>query len=338
MRCRPRASAVRAPLVHHAWAALYASTVTISDPIPPTLGTSSGTLLSAPPPAFHNATDSVTLPATDNVGIKQTTVYVDGQVVSAVVRPCDYTFVVPCSNEPGAAHQINWPALGLSDGSHQVQLAATDAAGNETRSAAIPVLVDTHAPSAPLSLTRPSSQARPTFHVSWTNPDQGQGAPIAGAGYRACPAKGSRPCVVGIVPGAGVHQATVVVPARGAWNLSVWLADAAGNANPANRATSILSFKLSAGLRLSHVALSGLGLDVNGRTAHGDTGRVHVSYRVRLHRRLRTLHATALIRHAGFHAHLRIPPGARLLRGARVVVTYAGDGRHAPARVSLPVG
>jgi hypothetical protein len=77
---------------------------------------------------------------------------------------------------------------------------------------------------------------------------------------------------------------------------------------------------------------------VRGRTAAGDAGRVHISYRVSLHRRSHTLHATAVIRRAGFHAHLRIPPGARILRGARVVVTYAGDGRHAPARVSQRAG
>jgi hypothetical protein len=278
------------------------------------------------------------VPATDNVGIKQTTVYADGQAVSNVVRPCDYTFVVPCSNEPGAVHRINWPALGLTDGPHQIQLAATDAAGNETRSLAIPILVDTHAPGAPVSLTRPSPQALPTFKLSWTNPQQEQGAPIAGAAYRACPVKGGRPCVTGMVQGAGVHQAAVVVPARGSWNLALWLEDAAGNANPATPATAVLSFRLSAGLRLTHVALRGRGLDVRGRAAAGDAGRVHVSYRVAVHGRSRMLHATAAIRRAAFHAHLSIPPRARFLRGARVIVTYAGDGRHAPARVTQRAG
>ena len=41
--------------------------------------------------------------ASDNTGVRATRLRVDGFERGAAVRPCDFTYVMPCTNEPGAA-------------------------------------------------------------------------------------------------------------------------------------------------------------------------------------------------------------------------------------------
>jgi hypothetical protein len=74
-------------------------------------------------------------------------------------------------------------------------------------------------------------------------------------------------------------------------------------------------------------------LRVNGRLARAATGRVRVTWSARRsgHRIRR---ATTIRPRAGRIAvRMRLPRGAGRLRRQRVVLSYAGDGRHAPARV-----
>jgi hypothetical protein len=319
--------------LHRVWAALYASTVTISDPVSPTVSAPGGTIASAPPGSFHNATDSITFSASDNVGIRQTTVYVDGQAQSAIADPCDYTFVVPCLQQPGSMHTIDWRSLNLPDGPHQVQVAATDAAGNETRGTTTTVLVDTHPPAAPQVLPAAATQTRPNFTLSWTNPPQGQGAPIARADYLLCPMAGPGSCTAGKGIAADIHQLAVTTPARGHWRLALWLTDAAGNGTFANGATTELVYLSPAALHVTAVQLSGGRLTVSGTTA-ARGGHVTLTLRVRRSRRPRQLQRSGAIRRGHFHITLRLPPGATPVPGARAVVSFAGDSAHAPQRVS----
>jgi hypothetical protein len=319
--------------LHRVWAALYASTVTISDPVPPSLSAPTGTIPASPAGAFHNASDSISFSASDNVGIRQTTVYVDGQPQSTISNPCDYTFVVPCLQQPGVTHTIDWRALNLPDGAHQVQIAATDGAGNETRGATTSVLVDTHPPTAPQGLPVATTQTRPAFTLSWTNPPQGQGAPIARADYLLCPATGPGSCMAAHVTAQDIHQLAVTAPARGRWRLALWLTDAAGNGTIADGATTQLNYLSPAALQIRSLHLRGGRLTVSGTTA-ARAGRVTLTLRVRLHRRLRQLQRRAAIRRGRFQITLRLPRGTTPVPGARAVVSFAGDADHAPQRVS----
>jgi hypothetical protein len=269
--------------------------------------------------------------ATDNVGIRQTTVYVDGQARSTVANGCDYTFVVPCLQQPGATHTIDWRSLNLPDGPHQVQVAATDAAGNETRGATTTVLVDTHPPTAPEGLPAATTQTRPNFTLSWTNPPQGQGAPITRADYLLCPATGPGSCTAGNGTGADIRQLAVTTPARGRWRLALWLTDAAGNGTIANGATTQLVYLSPAALHITSVQLRGGRLTVSGAIA-ASSGRVTLTLRVRRRRHL--LQRQGIIRHGRFHITLRLPPKATPAPGARAVVSFGGDSAHAPQRVS----
>jgi hypothetical protein len=318
---------------HDVFAALYASTVTISDPVPPSLSAPTGTIPASPPGAFHNASDSISFSASDNVGIRQTTVYVDGQPQSTIANPCDYTFVVPCLQQPAATHTIDWRALNLPDGSHQVQIAATDAAGNETRGSTTSVLVDTHPPTAPQGVPTSITQTRPTFPLSWTNPSQGPGAPIARVDYLLCPVAGPGRCVAGHGSGTDIHQLPITAPAHGHWRLALWLTDAAGNGTVADGASAQLAYLLHAGLRITSVSAHAGRITVSGVTA-ARGGRVTLTVRVRRQRHLHSLHRLAAIRRGRFRLTLRLPGGAAPVAGARAVVTFAGDVTHAPARVT----
>lgn len=321
---------------HHVWAALYSSTVTISDPNPPSLGTPTGSLFSTPPPTFHTATDTATVSASDPVGIRQTIVYVDGQAASVVPNPCDYTFVVPCLQQPGASHSIDWRALDLADGPHRVQVAATDAAGNESRSPATTVLVDTHAPTAPVGVPRAVTRTTPAFVLGWINPAQGQGAPIARADYRLCPASSRAPCRTGSATASAIHQLAVSTPARGRWRLSVWLVDAAGNGNNANAASSVLAYLRPAGLRITRAAVRARQVLVDG-VAAPRVGRVAVAVTVRLHGRLRHITRSVSLAGGRFTVAFDLPAQAVVPNGARAVAAFSGDRYHAPARATRPV-
>jgi hypothetical protein len=86
--------------IHRVWAALYASTVTIREDVPPALGAPSGTLVDG---GWQSGVRSVAFAATDGVGVAATRVYVDGALRHATAHPCDYTFAVPCDEVPAAS-------------------------------------------------------------------------------------------------------------------------------------------------------------------------------------------------------------------------------------------
>ena len=64
--------------------------------------------------------------------------------------------------------------------------------------------MDTHAPSAPLNLTGTGTQTQPVFHLGWTDPPQGEGAPIVRADYRLCHGLNNpSPCAAASIFAAG---------------------------------------------------------------------------------------------------------------------------------------
>jgi len=221
-----------------AWIAVYAATATVNDPDPPSIGTPQGSLIGAAG-TWHRETEAATVPATDASGVKTVSLLVDGSPVATSPQSCDYTHMQPC---PGSVDPtMNVDLADLADGPHELQVAATDAADQQQLTAASELLVDDHAPTAPLNLAV-QRNGDGTYSATWTNPAQGAAAPIAGAHYRVCLQGGTSCSADTYVAGAGVsHLDSIAVPPSPArYELDVSLQDAAANTNPANAASAVI--------------------------------------------------------------------------------------------------
>jgi hypothetical protein len=226
---------------HEVWAAMYGATVTVSDSTLPTLSAPAGSLWEpGGAGGFHKGTESVTTSAKDvGGGLQSIVLSADGRAVETYAAPCNFTFAQPCPSSTGA-QTLTLPTTGLSDGTHTLTLAATDAAGNQSTVASEQITVDNGAPSPPTGLAATATQVgSSTFTATWTDPS-GQVAPITTATYQVCPASGSGACGAPTTAPAG-GPATVTVPGPGTWSLAVWLTNAAGNGTPANAAHAILT-------------------------------------------------------------------------------------------------
>jgi hypothetical protein len=187
-------------------------------------------------------TPPVIIDATDNTGIRDTLLLIDGGQRRAVPHGCDYRQPVPCSNQRTA---LDAPTTIFPDGRHTLTVQAIDAAGN-TGAASRQLLIDNTAPSTPQGVDVVGGVgwgAQATRRVRWTNPQQ-RFAPITAARYRLCPAeadssdpdvsaKARTACVNGQQPGRDVSEIPELeLPTPGVWTLRLWLVDAAGNADP----------------------------------------------------------------------------------------------------------
>ena len=99
--------------------------VTVQDDTKPAF-TPSGGLLSD---NWHKVSEATSYDASDNTGIRSARIALDGNTVGVDNRSCDFTFKVPCGQVKGGTIQITDP---VADGFHDMRVAATDAAGNET--------------------------------------------------------------------------------------------------------------------------------------------------------------------------------------------------------------
>ena len=91
----------------------------------------------------------------------------------------------------------------------------------------------------PSQSTEATSGATATTSTSaWTNPDEGDRAPITASRYRLCPV-GRADCITDRRPGEVDHLANLSVPSAGEWQLSIWREDAAGNHQPANASVPV---------------------------------------------------------------------------------------------------
>ena len=169
--------------IHHGRAAIYSSKITITDPTAPSLTAPSGALVTES--GYHGGSESAAFTGSDTTGLKTLRVYVDGVERASQALACDYTKVVPCSNPSSAqALSVNLSATSsgtrvIADGTRSVQVAAVDAAGNETRSTARSIVVDATAPATPSTLatsTGSNWQASREVTATWTHPT-GQVAP-----------------------------------------------------------------------------------------------------------------------------------------------------------------
>src|SRR5581483_4034316 len=169
--------------------------------------------------AWQGGTHSVTISGSDGAdGIQRNDLRIDGNdVIVGSQHGCDYTYAHPCANQ---ADTYSYDTHQLSDGAHAVQAVTWDAgwlSGVEDGT----IYVDNHSPSR---VGSPSVAGGETWHtsnsfgISWTNPSQGAGAPIAAAHYSLCLASNPTSCPVTDhrVVGSGINSLSgISVPARG---------------------------------------------------------------------------------------------------------------------------
>jgi hypothetical protein len=220
---------------------LYGTTVTINDPVNPTVDSVGGPLFSG---GWKRGTVSATATASDVTGIKAVRFYSDAALVSGATidraARCDYSTTAPCAN-PAAGASFALDTTLLTDGSHTVQLAATDATGtNETKAPGQPVQIDNTAPSAPTHLQVTGGGTSPSFDVAFDMPAQTH-APITTAMYEAC---NGAICINGSRPASGTSAAItgLALPGGGTYAVKVWLVDEAGNGSYNNAAAGSVTY------------------------------------------------------------------------------------------------
>jgi hypothetical protein len=239
--CTGAEGCVPGATIHHAWVALYGATVTLSETTKPTI-TSIGGVLWGPGPAggFHKGTETVSFAAMDPTGIAQVTLSLDGHPVATATGVCEYTYAIPCQPLAGT---LTLNTTQFPDGAHTLTLATVDAAHNESQVTHAITVANTPPP-PPLSL-QAARQANGLDTVTWANP--AHAAPIVGADYQLCPLPGG-PCRAPVsIPDNGRLEG--IRPPGGSWAIRVWLADAAGNVNPAAAASVPLPALLRVSLR-----------------------------------------------------------------------------------------
>jgi hypothetical protein len=176
--------------------------------------------------------------ASDNVGVKSATALVSGGAHGTEARSCDYSQRIPC---PDGGGPLSVNTVEAPEGSQSLTVVAEDAAGNRAESGAVTVRIDNAAPGAvPIGVGGGETWRNANdFDVAWTNPSEGDRAPITAAHFRLCRADGND-CVNGDRAGAGVATIdNLAVPSPGEWELRLWREDAAGNQQADNASSPV---------------------------------------------------------------------------------------------------
>jgi hypothetical protein len=331
--------------LHSVWLSLYSVAVTVSDPSSPTMSGPSGPLWAG---GYQQGRESsARFGGSDNTGISEAAWFVDGRQQTADRNGCDYSRPLPCPNMPAdTLHNVDLGSF--REGPHQLQAIIKDAAGNPTTAGPITVTIDRTPPGPPGALSVVGgdvSHANNSFDVSWTNPDS-QAAPITRAHYQVCPFAGGSCTLEASAGGDNISSLNgIQVPGRGAWILSLWLEDSAGNTSPGNTANVPLHYLDGAGGGPSAnaaIALAKAKLDrhhrlvVRGTAAADLSDKIAIRYRYRPHKhsKLRAINKKAAVHHGKFVAHLKLTRAARRARKGTLTVSYPGDGTHDSAKVN----
>lgn len=211
--------------------------LTLDDPTPPSVRVTGG---GAAGGGWLSGVRSVAFEATDNTGIRQTRVRLDGEQLATYGYVCEYGPKVPCAQGSGST-SVNTGRL--NDGPHVLVVQATDGTGNTASSGAHTIRTDNTPPTQPRDVTSDASSAWlpiNRFRVSWTNPPQVH-APIAGPVFMFCPTPDATTEADGCVrqPRNASDVSSlddVQVPRPGDWTMRMSLADEAGNNDPATAA------------------------------------------------------------------------------------------------------
>jgi hypothetical protein len=237
----PEQECITGATQHAAWAAMYGTKVTLSDPQPPTLNTPSGPLWEpGQHNGYHAGDEQVTVSAQDlGGGVATITLSLDGSTIATYAAPCDYTRPQPCPTTT-EAQTLTLPTSQFPDGEHTVTIVAADAAANPSTVAAEQILTANNPPPAPNDLQVTPTANSPAFTANWSDPQQA--IPITHAIYQLCPAQGNVGNCTTPTTGPPQGPLTVVLPGIGVWSLSIWLENAAGYTDPSNQAQALLTF------------------------------------------------------------------------------------------------
>lgn len=128
----PEQVCVTGSSLHATWAAMYGASVTVADLAPPTLSTPIGPLWGSGEAGVHMGTESVTVAAGDvGGGVQSVALLADGRQMASFGATCNFTLPQPCPSAT-APQTFALPTTQLPDGTHMVEIVATDAAGNRT--------------------------------------------------------------------------------------------------------------------------------------------------------------------------------------------------------------
>ena len=210
-------------------AALRNVNVVIADDTPPNVTIAGGSLAAG---GWRRGWQNVVVAASDAVGVRSTTVLVDGRTQGSTDRVCDGTRAIPC---PNGVDFSGVQTSELPDGQHTLTAVAVDSAGNRSQ-VTRRVALDNTPPPRPLALSidggsgwRPSN----SFRMRWTNTREAAVAPVTAASIELCPIAPAAPptrCLTTTRTGAGITSAAGVrVPSPGQWRARVSLQDAGGN-------------------------------------------------------------------------------------------------------------
>ena len=218
---------------HHNYIQTYKALATLADTTGPAVGIVGDTPLAQG--AWVSGTQPLNYDAIDNVGVRAAHTLVDGQARGGNdTRSCVFadnagTFVAlaPCANGRG---QIGFKTAAAPEGTHSLQVQAQDTAGNPGVSAPVIARIDNTAPArVDVRVVRGEGWRNTNdFALAWTNPYEGDRAPIAAARYHLC-AAGTTNCTANEVAGLGIASLPIAVPAPGQWSVAVTRRDAAGN-------------------------------------------------------------------------------------------------------------
>ena len=210
----------------------YEAEVRIADVLAPSASILADTPLGGG--AWVGGTQPLNYDANDNVGVRMADAVASGQTGGSAERACMFaspesTFAdrVPCPNGPGT---LSVDTRRFPEGTQGLVVQARDTAGNVGNSPPVTARIDNTAPPRVDVAVEGGEAWRNTndFVVGWTNPSEGDRAPIIGAGYKLCPA-GAGSCTRGQHGGSNLTQFGVAAPAPGEWTVSLWRRDAAGN-------------------------------------------------------------------------------------------------------------
>jgi hypothetical protein len=244
-----RAESKWCSLEAQSWSGLRALTLTLEDDHGP--DASFWGELAAP--GWHRGRQSLQFAGADvGGGVRFGETTLDGNRVALTEYPCATVQVGgewrgkrlrPC--EAGVSGAATIDTAAFSDGPHLLQHCTTDFAGNPGCPPPRTILIDNNAPAHPRSPQLAGGEGwRRTddFDLSWTDPDQGPGSPIAAAAWRIA-GPGGFDGGVKLSPGVGIASlSNLSIPAAGEYALRLWLRDEAGNEDPAGAVTLPLRF------------------------------------------------------------------------------------------------
>ena len=244
-----RAEAKWCSLEPGSWSAIRALTLTIEDAYSPTSSVDGDVLAGG----WLRGERKLGYAASDvGAGLKRTEAIVDGSPVLGHDHSCNTisisgelraTTMRPCPTERVGYYPIYTQRY--SDGPHSVSHCATDFAGNVSCLPERTVLIDNNPPAHPreLALLGGDGWRRSNdFDPTWSNPDQGPASPIGGASWRITGPSGYDSGIK-FVAGRGLSSLqNLFVPRAGAYTLSIWLRDEAGNESASSAASVPLWF------------------------------------------------------------------------------------------------